>query len=105
MLVGVPERRSADGRGHPSAPDLARSTNPNTICSAASLDHTIWFHRPLRADRWHLHDFACHHFVGGRGLAIGHIFGEDGVHVATVAQEVLVRDLRDRTDGTAAELT
>jgi acyl-CoA thioesterase-2 len=63
----------------------------------ASLDHTIWFHQPLRADRWHLHDFACHHYVGGRGLAIGHIFGDDGVHVATVAQEVLVRDVRDRT--------
>ena len=63
----------------------------------ASLDHTIWFHRPLRADRWHLHDFACHHYVGGRGLSIGHIFRDDGVHVATVAQEVLVRDVRDRS--------
>lgn len=62
----------------------------------ASLDHTIWFHRPLQADRWHLHDFACHHFVGGRGLSIGHVFGDDGTHVATVAQEVLVRDVRDR---------
>jgi acyl-CoA thioesterase-2 len=62
----------------------------------ASLDHTIWFHRPLQADRWHLHDFACHHIVGSRGLALGHVFGDDGVHVATVAQEVLVRDARDR---------
>lgn len=62
----------------------------------ASLDHAIWFHRSLRADRWHLHDFSCHHYVGGRGLAIGHIFGEDGIHVATVAQEVLVRDVRGR---------
>lgn len=57
----------------------------------ASLDHTIWFHRPLRADRWHLHDMSCHNFVGGRGLAIGHIFSEEGVHVATLAQEVLMR--------------
>lgn len=62
---------------------------------SASLDHTIWFHRPLRADRWHLYDFTCHHFVGGRGLAIGHVFGGDGDHVATVAQEVLVRDRHD----------
>lgn len=62
----------------------------------ASLDHTIWFHRPLRADRWHLYDFSCHHYVGGRGLSVGHIFVEDGTHVATVAQEVLVRDARDR---------
>jgi acyl-CoA thioesterase-2 len=61
---------------------------------AASLDHTIWFHRPLHADNWHLYDFTCHNFVGGRGLAIGHVFAADGVHVATVAQEVLMRGRR-----------
>jgi acyl-CoA thioesterase-2 len=61
----------------------------------ASLDHTIWFHRPVRADNWHLHDFSCHNFVGGRGLAIGHVFSPEGVHVATVAQEVLMRGRRD----------
>jgi acyl-CoA thioesterase-2 len=59
-----------------------------------SLDHTIWFHRPMRADRWHLHDFSCHHYTGARGLAIGHVFDQDGVHVATVAQEVLLREPR-----------
>jgi acyl-CoA thioesterase-2 len=64
------------------------------VLFSASLDHTIWFHRPMRADRWHLHDFSCQTFVGGRGLAIGHIFADTGVHVATVAQEVLVRDNR-----------
>jgi acyl-CoA thioesterase-2 len=63
---------------------------------SASLDHTIWFHRPLRADRWHLHDFTCQSFGGGRGLALGHIFDEHGIHAATVAQEVLLRDNRDR---------
>jgi acyl-CoA thioesterase-2 len=63
----------------------------------ASLDHTIWFHGRLSADRWHLYDFTCVHFVGGRGLALGHVFADDGAHVATVAQEVLVRDGRDRT--------
>jgi acyl-CoA thioesterase-2 len=63
---------------------------------SASLDHTIWFHRRMRADRWHLYDFSCHHFVGGRGLSVGHVFSEDGIHVATVAQEVLIRDGRDK---------
>jgi acyl-CoA thioesterase-2 len=63
---------------------------------SASLDHTIWFHRRLRADRWHLYDFSCHHFVGGRGLSVGHVFSDDGVHVATIAQEVLIRDGRDK---------
>jgi len=76
-------------------PDADGSEERDLFC--ASLDHTIWFHRPLRADRWHLHDFACHHYVGGRGLAIGHVFRDDGVHVATVAQEVLVRDGRSRS--------
>ena len=62
----------------------------------ASLDHTIWFHRPIRADEWHLHDFTCHTFVGGRGLSIGHLFTSSGAHAATIAQEVLLRDGRER---------
>ena len=60
----------------------------------ASLDHTIWFHRPIRADEWHLHDVSCHGFSNGRGLGLGHVFSADGTHVATVAQEVLLRGLR-----------
>jgi acyl-CoA thioesterase-2 len=60
----------------------------------ASLDHTIWFHRPLRTDEWHLHDVSCHGFSNGRGLAIGNVFRADGTHVATVAQEVLLREQR-----------
>ena len=65
----------------------------------ASLDHSIWFHRPVKADEWHLHDFTCHSYGGGRGLAIGHVFSPDGVHVATVAQEVLLRDRRNEQTG------
>ncbi|MGH9136445.1 MAG: acyl-CoA thioesterase [Acidimicrobiales bacterium] len=61
----------------------------------ASLDHTIWFHRPVRADEWQLHDVVCHGFTGGRGLTVGHVFAADGTHVATVAQEVLVRERRE----------
>ncbi|BAN04204.1 acyl-CoA thioesterase [Ilumatobacter coccineus] len=63
---------------------------------AASLDHTVWFHRPVVADEWHLYDFSCLHLVSGRGLSLGHVFSPDGAHVATVAQEVLVRDSRNR---------
>ena len=68
------------------------------VLFTASLDHTIWFHRPFRADEWQLHDFTCHTFVGARGLAIGHVFSLDGAHLATVAQEVLLRDTRERRD-------
>ena len=78
-------------RAHPAA-----ATADEDRFFGASLDHTIWFHRPLRADRWHLYDFTCHHFIGGRGLSIGHVFADDGTHVATVSQEVLVRDREQR---------
>jgi acyl-CoA thioesterase-2 len=76
-------------RAHPKWPEWE---GQSTGLFTASLDHTIWFHRPMRADRWHLHDFACHSFVGGRGLTVGHVFDLDGVHVATIAQEVLIRE-------------
>lgn len=66
------------------------------VLFTASLDHTIWFHRPFRADTWQLHDFTCHTFVGGRGLAVGHVFDTTGAHLATIAQEVLLRDTRER---------
>ena len=58
---------------------------------SASLDHAIWFHRPLDAEAWHVHDFASHAYLSSRGLAIGHVLTQSGVHVATIAQEVLLR--------------
>lgn len=58
---------------------------------SASLDHAVWFHRPLAADAWHLHDITCHGYLSSRGLAVGHVLTPDGTHVATVAQEVLLR--------------
>ena len=77
-----------------SAHQLVYGGDQNADMSSISLDHTIWFHRPMRADRWHLHDFTCHHYTGARGLAIGHVFDQVGVHVATIAQEVLRREPR-----------
>jgi len=66
---------------------------------ATSLDHAIWFHRPLRAEDWHLYDFSVHSLRGNRGLTLGHIFSATGEHIATVAQELLVRRHRDRVAG------
>ena len=58
---------------------------------AASLDHSIWFHRPFRADAWMLYDQVSPSASGARGLAFGRVFTEDGVLVASVAQEGLIR--------------
>ena len=57
----------------------------------ASLDHTIWFHRPFRADRWWLYDQWSPSASGARGLSLARVFTEDGRLVATVAQEGLIR--------------
>ena len=81
-------------RAHPLGKETMETLT--SVMFSASLDHTIWFHRPLRADRWHLHDFVCQSFTSGRGLSTGQIFDIDGHHVATVAQEVLLRDTRER---------
>lgn len=61
---------------------------------AASLDHALWFHRPLRADSWLLVDLTGHGVANARGLALARVFDTAGRHVATVAQEGLVRPRR-----------
>lgn len=60
----------------------------------ASLDHSMWFHRPFRADEWLLYDQISPSASGARGLAIGHVFTRDGRLAATVAQEGLIRRRR-----------
>ncbi len=57
----------------------------------ASLDHAMWFHRPFRADQWLLYAMDSPSSSGARGLARGQIFTEDGLLVASTAQEGLVR--------------
>jgi acyl-CoA thioesterase-2 len=57
----------------------------------ASLDHAMWFHRPIRADEWFLYDQHSPTATGGRGLAMGHIFSRDGTLAVSVVQEGLVR--------------
>ncbi|MEO7386948.1 MAG: acyl-CoA thioesterase II [Gammaproteobacteria bacterium] len=57
----------------------------------ASLDHAMWFHRPVRLDEWLLFALDSPAAAGGRGLARGYVFTEDGKLVATLAQEGLFR--------------
>ncbi|HWK87248.1 MAG TPA: acyl-CoA thioesterase II [Xanthobacteraceae bacterium] len=61
---------------------------------AASLDHALWFHRPFRADEWLLYAQDTPNAFGARGISRGLIFARDGTHVATVAQEGLIRENR-----------
>jgi len=65
------------------------------VFMGASLDHAVWFHRPVRTDRWVLIDVNSESLTGVRGLTIGRVFDDEGRHVATVAQEALLRERAD----------
>jgi acyl-CoA thioesterase-2 len=56
-----------------------------------SLDHAAWFHRPVRADEWLLQDVESLVNAGGRGAVRGVIRNRDGLIVASMAQEMLLR--------------
>lgn len=64
----------------------------------ASLDHTVWFHRPFRADEWLLYVSDSPSAFGARGFVRGQVFTQDGTMVASMAQEGLIR-LREPRDG------
>ena len=55
----------------------------------ASLNHSIWFHAPSRADSWLLAEMESPYASRSRGLDRGEIFTADGALVASVAQECL----------------
>jgi acyl-CoA thioesterase-2 len=61
------------------------------VFMGASLDHAVWFHRPVRTDRWLLVDVGAESLTGVRGLTIGRVFDDAGRHVATFSQEALLR--------------
>lgn len=60
----------------------------------ASLDHILWFHRPTNFSRWHLYVQDSPFAGGARGFNRGAIYREDGVLVASAAQEGLIRPNR-----------
>lgn len=61
----------------------------------ASLDHALWFHHPLKMDDWIFLDQISHSASNARGLAWGTAWARSGELVASVAQEVLIRPLKD----------
>ena len=63
----------------------------------ASLDHSLWLHRPFRADEWMLYTMDSPIAHGARGFARGAIYSQAGDLIASVAQEGLVR-LRPPSD-------
>jgi acyl-CoA thioesterase-2 len=57
----------------------------------ASLDHSLWMHRPFRADEWLLYSTDSPVTSGARGFVRGAIYSQSGELVASIAQEGLIR--------------
>ena len=76
---------------------LGTACRPHSITFAtpglqmASLDHALWFHRPAQADEWMLYAMDSPSASGARGFARGQIFSRDGILIASVTQEGLIR--------------
>ncbi|MFI1888405.1 acyl-CoA thioesterase [Streptomyces jumonjinensis] len=69
-----------------------RTGSPNDGSgSAVSLDHAMWFHRPLSADEWLLYEQRSPSFADGRALIHARIYQADGTLVASVVQEGAIR--------------
>jgi acyl-CoA thioesterase-2 len=57
----------------------------------ASIDHTVWFHRPMRADEWVLSDFQAVVNAGSRSVVRGTMYSGAGVLSMSMTQELLIR--------------
>lgn len=64
----------------------------------ASLDHSLWFHQPLRLDDWLLYVLDSPHASNERGFARGSIYNREGKMVASAAQEGLLRMVEEKPD-------
>jgi acyl-CoA thioesterase-2 len=63
----------------------------DTDIQLASLDHALWLHRPFRADEWLLYSQDSPSAHGARAFCRGSVYTREGLLVASVAQEGLVR--------------
>jgi len=71
--------------------DISLFTTPLRI---ASIDHAMWFHRPIKADEWLLYAVESPNMSNATGFCTGSIFDIDGNLVASVAQEGLLRVMK-----------
>ncbi|KAI8065597.1 HotDog domain-containing protein [Gongronella butleri] len=70
---------------------LAGGASRRSIGMMASLDHSIYFHKSVRADDWLLYDMHSPRSGDGRGVVYGRIYTKDGQLAVTTAQEGLIR--------------
>ena len=63
---------------------------PGTVATT-SVNHTMWFHRPLRAHEWFVLTSQPLSTAHGRGVALGSAHDGEGRHVASIVQEIYLK--------------
>ncbi|KAG6402691.1 hypothetical protein SASPL_134895 [Salvia splendens] len=72
--------------------------------SSVSLDHSMWFHKPLRADDWLLYVIDSPNAHRGRGFVTGQMFSRTGELVVSLTQEGLLRRAREPAPSSQSKL-
>ncbi|MDX7999120.1 acyl-CoA thioesterase II [Xenorhabdus sp. Reich] len=57
----------------------------------ATIDHSMWYHRPFNMDDWLLYSIESPSASGARGFVRGHIYNREGVLIASTVQEGVIR--------------
>ena len=70
-------------------PHAVHFMQPSMQC--ASIDHAMWFHRPVRMDEWLLYSMDAPSASSAKGINRGLIYDRNGVLIASTAQEGLMR--------------
>ena len=71
--------------------DGISQTGNGTQFTSAVTSHTIWFHRPFTTDQWLLLRQHSPILAHGRSFGRGDLLTEEGILVASYAQEALLR--------------
>lgn len=72
--------------------------------SSFSLDHSMWFHRPFRADDWLLFVILSPTAYNARGFCSGQMFNTKGELVVSLSQEGLIRQAKAPSSGLKSKL-
>ncbi|KAK9273827.1 hypothetical protein L1049_018638 [Liquidambar formosana] len=87
---------------------LSISLNPHRgrglKTSSVSLDHSMWFHRPFRADDWLLFVMTSPSAYNARGFVSGQMFNRKGELVVSLTQEGLLRKPRTPNPAVSSKL-
>jgi acyl-CoA thioesterase-2 len=73
---------------------LGRTPGGDTM--VASLDHSVWLHRPPAIDDWFLYSAQSPVAHAGRALVHGAMYSPNGERMASVTQEGLIRSRRKK---------